>query len=58
MSRTIRNKDPFKFDKKTYWARRKAGITGQVSPPGSKKERYDRRKMQRKMMEDLGGKNE
>jgi hypothetical protein len=60
MSRTMRKSDdPFKFNKKTYWARCKAGITGQVSAPGSKKERYDRRKMQRKMMSDLkGGTNE
>lgn len=40
-------KNPWKFDKKVYWDRRKKGLAGQVPALGSLQHRRDARKMAR-----------
>lgn len=44
--------DPYKFDKKLYWERRRLGLHGTVHPPHSKEQRYDMRVMAKKMRAD------
>lgn len=44
--------DPFKFNKDIYWARRQAGLHGQVHPEHSKEQSYDNRVMMKKIRAD------
>lgn len=45
-------KDILKFDKKSYWERRKKGLRGQVPGFGSKEQRKDNRIMANRQMAD------